>query len=145
LIGDHPHYQQEYFATYFSAAQLHWIAGEGKQSESERESAAYVLPPPQRRIYTKDLTIAQKEALPPLEEPSLLHQFPSLSDNIALPKIEFPQQDSTCTNSDSKLGQYETVQSLIESLGHIQYMDPAFQGKTPSWNQIHTPDPPTRD
>lgn len=117
LVGDHPSYRQNIFVTYLSSARL-GLKSVGESGDTQEE---YVLPPPQRRLFTEDLTVEEQASLPPFEPPT----------------VSFPSHPSQTTTRDD----YETLQSLVKSLGPIQFMDPEYQGKPTKWNQLYPPPP----
>jgi hypothetical protein len=122
LLGDHPLYQQKRFVVYHPTLTLHDAA-----------QAKLVLPPPTRRLFEGDLTPQELELLPPL---SMFQQ--KQQQQLQL------QQNTLTSAPPSYLHHlvggkkhYETIQSLIESLGVVQYMDPEYDnGKQTKWNRI---------
>ena len=75
--------------------------------------------PPKARNCTKGLTSEQVESLPPFQPHC--QSFPAAPSLQEL-RQAFPPD-------------YESAQSLIESLGSIQYMDLDYKGKPTTWNQ----------
>lgn len=113
LLGDHPNYRNQRIVAYLP----HIVLNLKKE---------LILFPPASRFFTKDVSSEELELLPDFHEPTSEQAFP-----IA-PSLQDLERDTP---------NYESAQILIDSLGPIRYMDPAFEGKPTSWNQQY-PDGP---
>ena len=123
LVGNHPLYTQRRFVAYEHPLTLTFHKHNDNDIDDDDDVVA--LPPPTRRIFTNDLTPQQLESLPPflaIQKTKNNNLFPDPPDLEAL-AVKFPE--------------FETLQTLIQRIGPVLFMDPNYQGKPTEWQQLY--------
>jgi hypothetical protein len=110
-VADHPSYRGLRIVSYYNPAVL------ALQNQGENN-----MLPVQRRIFQNDMSPEELALLPPFSPPPV-------SSAKEVTKEELVEL------SLSKNVKFDTIQTLIDSLGKIHYMDADYDGPVSAWNK----------